>query len=64
MVTRAVWTNAETLAPTGIRSPDRPTRSESLYRPTELSGPIVLGYYMFHYDTRSVKNTSSKYTGG
>jgi len=27
-----VWTGAENLAPTGIRSPDRPTRSESLYR--------------------------------
>jgi hypothetical protein len=28
-----VWTGAENLAPTGIRSPDRPARSESLYRP-------------------------------
>ena len=27
-----VWTGAENLAPTGIRSPDRPVRSESLYR--------------------------------
>jgi hypothetical protein len=27
-----VWTCAENLAPTGIRSPDRPARSESLYR--------------------------------
>jgi hypothetical protein len=27
-----VWTVAENLSPTGIRSPDRPTRSESLYR--------------------------------
>ena len=29
-----VWTGAENLAPTGIRSPDpdRPDRSESLYR--------------------------------
>jgi len=26
------WTGAENLAPTGIRSPDRPARSESLYR--------------------------------
>ena len=26
------WTGAENLAPTGIRSPDRPSRSESLYR--------------------------------
>ena len=27
-----VWTGAENLAPTGIRSPDRPTRGQSLYR--------------------------------
>ena len=27
-----VWTGAENLAPTGIRSPDRPDRSQSLYR--------------------------------
>ena len=28
-----VWTGAENLATTGIRSPDRPARSQSLYRP-------------------------------
>ena len=28
----SVWKGAENLAPTGIRSPDRPVRSESLYR--------------------------------
>ena len=27
-----VWTNAENLAPIGIRFPDRPAGSESLYR--------------------------------
>ena len=27
-----VWTGAEDLAPTGIRSPDRPARIQSLYR--------------------------------
>ena len=27
-----IWTDAENLAPTGLRSPDRPARSESLYR--------------------------------
>jgi hypothetical protein len=26
------WTGAENLAPTGIRSPDSPARSKSLYR--------------------------------
>ena len=33
-----VWTGAENLAPTGIRSPDRPARS-SVAIPTELPGP-------------------------
>ena len=28
----SVWTGAENLAPTGIRFPDRPARSESVYR--------------------------------
>ena len=28
----SVWTGAENLAPTVIRSPDRPTRNQSLYR--------------------------------
>ena len=27
-----VWTGAENLSPTGIRSPDRPARKQSLYR--------------------------------
>jgi hypothetical protein len=27
-----VWTGAENLTPTGIRSPDRPARGQSLYR--------------------------------
>jgi len=34
-----VWTTAENLAPNGIRSPDRPARSQSLYR---LSYPVHL----------------------
>jgi hypothetical protein len=28
----SVWTGVENLAPTGIRSSDRPARNESLYR--------------------------------
>ena len=36
-----VWTGAENLAPTGIRSPDRPT-SSSVDVPTELSRPQLL----------------------
>ena len=35
-----VWTGAENLASTGIRSPDRPSRSESLYR-LRYPGPCV-----------------------
>jgi len=36
-----VWTGAENLAPTGIRSPDRPARSQSLY-PDALPSPYRL----------------------
>jgi hypothetical protein len=36
-----VWTAAENLAPTRIRSPDRPARSESLYR-LRYPGPQLL----------------------
>jgi hypothetical protein len=36
-----VWTGAENLAPTGIQSPDRPARSESLYR-LSYPDPIIL----------------------
>ena len=35
-----VWTGAENLAPARIRSPDRPARSESLYR-LSYPGPIL-----------------------
>jgi hypothetical protein len=35
-----VWTAAENLTPTGIRSPDRPARSESLYR-LSYRGPLM-----------------------
>ena len=36
-----VWTGAENLAPTRIRSPDRPARSESLYR-LSYPGPLTI----------------------
>jgi hypothetical protein len=39
-----VWTVAENLAPTGIRSPDRPARS-SVAIPTELSRPTETKLY-------------------
>ena len=38
-----VWTGAENLAPTGIRSPDRPAGSESLYR-LSYRGPCMYIY--------------------
>ena len=37
--TGPVWTGAENLALTGIRSPDRPARSELLYR-LSYHGPV------------------------
>jgi hypothetical protein len=40
-----VWTVAENIAPTGIRSPDRPARSESLYR---LSYPVPRNRVLMH----------------
>ena len=36
-----VWTGAENLAPTGIRSPDRPAHSQSLYW-LRYPGPLVM----------------------
>ena len=36
----SVWTGAENLAHTGIRSPNRPARSESLYR-LSYTGPNI-----------------------
>ena len=38
-----VWTGAENLALTGIRSPDRPARS-SVAIPTEVLGPLCTKY--------------------
>ena len=50
-----VWTGEENLAPTGIRSPDRPARSELLYRlsypglPVIMLGLIKMGGIMFSH---------------
>jgi len=39
----AVWTSAENLAPTGIRSPDRQARIKSLYRlPLEITADFSI----------------------
>jgi hypothetical protein len=44
-----VWIGAENLAPTGIRSPDLPACSESLYR---LRHPMI--------ELKTVKNTNNQ----
>ena len=43
---RPAWTGAENLAPTGIRSPDRPARSESLYR-LSYPGDTAISYIKY-----------------
>ena len=56
--TGPVWTGEENLAPTGIRSPDRPARSEWLYR---LSYPEVLGEKagpVLHYSPQTPRDWS------
>ena len=53
--TGPVWTGAENLAPTGIRSPDHPVRIQSLYR---LSCP---GTYMWTVRMRKSFGQSVKY---
>jgi hypothetical protein len=47
-----VWTGAENLASTGIRFPDRPARSDSLYR---LSYPDRLTFIWLYVNKKKVK---------
>jgi hypothetical protein len=49
-----VWTGGENLAPIGIRSPDRPSRS-SVAIPTELPGPLIV-YIVEHIHTVNKHN--------
>ena len=42
-----VWKGAENLAPTGIRSPDRPDRRKSLYRLRYQAPNINLNFRIF-----------------
>ena len=57
-----VWTGAENLASTGVRSPDRPARSQSLYR---LPAHIIFweSYLIFATVTKSVRFPSSLHSG-
>jgi hypothetical protein len=52
-----VWTCAKNLVSTGIRSPDRPARSQSLYRMSypahKLSGTIYMYIYIHGVQSRS-----------
>jgi hypothetical protein len=56
-----VWTGTENLAPTGIRSPDRPPRSQSLYRLRypENTDTVVLKKHTQSSERRLLKNNSS-----
>ena len=45
---RPVWTGAENIAPTGIRSPNRPARSESLYW-LSYPGPYIYIYNLLSF---------------
>ena len=60
-----VWTCAENLPPSGIRSPDRPARSQSLYRlsyPAHVRWKRLLEFSI--WDTRAVTRSSDiKYSG-
>jgi hypothetical protein len=51
-----VWTGAKNLAPTGIRSPDRPARSQSLYR-LRCPVPYLTGIYWIYSSAMCVKQT-------
>jgi len=43
-----VWTGAENLASTGIRSADRPARSQSLYRLSYPAHALSQGFYFIY----------------
>ena len=44
-----IWTGAENLAPTGIRFPDRPARSQSLYRLSYRAHIININNYNYSF---------------
>ena len=53
-----VWTGGKSRPPTGIRSPDRPARSQSLY-PLSYPAHIILLYnYIILWDHRRICGTS------
>jgi hypothetical protein len=55
-----VWTGAEILASTGIRSPDRPARSQSLYRLSyRAQYDIVIEQYCWSQWPRGLRRRSA-----
>jgi len=55
-----VWTGAENLSPTGIRSPDRPARSQSPYRlryPAHIHLKTNVNLHTYLYSVRTTKKT-------
>jgi hypothetical protein len=58
-VTEPVWTGAENLAPTGIRSPDRPACSESLYRLSYPAGITKPSITFFERESERVSHRCS-----
>jgi len=57
-----VWKGAENLAPTGIRSPDRPACTESLYRPSCPAHQAVLVGKIEYERPISLSKCIAKYT--
>jgi hypothetical protein len=58
---KAVWTGAEILAPTGIPSPDRPIPIESPYRlsypgPRKITVKFVITNLFFRYSMLYIQN--------
>ena len=58
-----VWTGAENLAPTGFRSPDRPARSESLYR-LSYPGPCISYQHPVQISSLEVCDWLVQHAGG
>jgi hypothetical protein len=52
----SVWTDAENIAPTVIRSPDRPARSQSICR-LSYTGPQFTESYVFQFAIPKDKNS-------
>ena len=56
------WTVVENLAPIGIRSPDRPVRSQSLYR-LSYRGPFLCGRWVNVPDVQTSGRIHVNFTG-